>query len=336
MKNRYEVPDYLQMFFSTYLYQQRGLSSNTISAYSYSLLLFLNYYQNSMGIRPDKITFSDINKESVIGFCDWIENTKKCSVSTRNQRLTAIHALFRYIQGETPVHLSLCRDILSIKLKKCKKEPPHYLSVDAIKSILSSPNPNTKEGLRELAVIALLYDSAIRVQELIDLKLGDTFIKTPATVKVLGKGNRTRIVPISKATAKIIKLYIKKYNINDAGEILFFNRSGNTLTRMGVNYILNKHIRLVELENSDLITIKVTPHILRHSKATHLLADGVNLIYIRDLLGHTSITTTEIYATSNPEFLRRAIEKSSILIEDQKISTSKKQELAEFLKSYCI
>jgi len=330
-----DFPDYLELFFSKYAFLQRGLSPNTVSSYSDSLLLFLRFCEDVKGIRPEKITLFAINKHFVIDFCDWVESSLENSVATRNQRLTAMHALFRYIQGESPGHAALCRDILSIRMKKRRQEPPRYLSMEAIKAILASPDAKTKEGIRDLAIIGLLYDSAVRVQELLDLRFGDVTLGKPSTIRVLGKGNKQRIVPILPATAKILALYAKRYGLDDAAKHFFTNRGNNPLTRVGVSYILNKHVDAVKEKLPELITTTVTPHILRHSKATHLLLADVNLIYIRDLLGHSSVTTTEIYASTNPDFLRQAIEKtSSSVFTYVKGRAAKKIELSDFLKQY--
>ena len=332
---RTEFPDYLELFFSQYVFLQRGLSANTVSSYSDGFLLFFRYCDEIKGIKPNKLTFRLINKRLITDFCDWIEVEHGSSTATRNQRLTAIHAFFRYIQYESPEHVALSRDILSIRMKKCRQAPPKYLSTEAVKAILASPDSNTINGIRDLAVLCLLYDSAMRVQELIDLKIGDITLGKPAVIRVTGKGNKIRSIPILPETTNILSIYIKKYSLSDCGNQLFTNRSGNKLTRVGISYILNKYVRSIKIESPNLIPITVTPHIMRHSKASHLLSAGVNLIYIRDLLGHSSVTTTEIYATANPEFLRQAIEKSSENISvDIYYNETKRKELTEFLKQY--
>jgi site-specific recombinase XerD len=330
-----DFADHLELFFSQYVFLQRGLSPNTVSSYSDSLLLFLRFCDEAKGIKPNKLTLSNISKQLVLDYCDWIESALHCSVATRNQRLTAIHAVFRYIQGESPMHVALSRDILSIRMKKNKQVPPRYLSAEAVKAVLASPDAKTKKGLRDLAILCLLYDSAVRVQELIDLQLGDITLGNPSVVRVTGKGKKQRVVPILPATANILALYIRKYGLESKERHIFTNMSNNPLTRVGVNYILNKYVDMVKDKWPDIITIKVTPHVIRHSKATHLLSADVNLIYIRDLLGHSSVITTEVYAKTNPEFLRRAIEKTSnhIFGEVQE-SSPEKQRLPEFLKQY--
>ena len=134
--------------------------------------------------------------------------------------------------------------------------------------------------------------------------------------------------------ARILEIYMKRYGLSVPDAALFTNRSGQRLTRVGVNYILNKYVAEVKEESPDLIPISVTPHVVRHSKASHLLSAGVNLIYIRDLLGHSSVTTTEIYATTNPEFLQKAIENSALKTTPKSSYAPNTKDLTDFLKRY--
>lgn len=337
---RTEFLDYLKLFFSKYITLQRGFSANTVSSYSDAFILFFRYCWEVAQIRQDKLSFNKINKKLVEGFCEWLEKENECAVSTRNQRLAALHALFRYIQSESPEHISLCRDILSIRMKKTQKTPPKYLSIDAIKGLLSMPNKNSKEGRRDLAILALLYDTAARVQELIDLCVGDIKFGVHTTVKLTGKGNKVRLVPILPETANIIKIYIKENQLNKShcAELpLFTNRSNQKLTRVGITYILNKYVLMAKQTSPDLFSEPVSPHTLRHSKATHLLMGDVNLVYIRDFLGHVSVVTTEIYAKANPEFIRKAIEKVAVSTSSiNDYSEEEKRELTDFLKKFRI
>ncbi|MDD2299212.1 MAG: site-specific integrase [Fermentimonas sp.] len=328
--------DYLELFFSKYVLLQRGLSSNTISSYSDAFLMLFRYLEEVKHLKPHQVTFLHVGKETIADYCEWLELSLGNSIATRNQRLTAVHALFRYIQAEDPSRIAQCRDILGIKMKKHRSTPPKYLSVDAIKAILAKPDSKSDTGIRDLALLCLLYDSAARVQELINLKVADIVLDKPATVRITGKGDKIRIVPLLPETAVILKQYIKRYRLTAKDSVLFTNRSGNKLTRVGVNYILNKYIEIVNQQSPGLINITVTPHVLRHSKATHLLSAGVNLVYIRDLLGHSSVVTTEIYATANPEFLRKAIEQNAIRTSPKRLSltASETTDLITFLKRF--
>ena len=231
----------------------------------------------------------------------------------------------------------LCASILGIKTRKVPVTPMNYLSVEAIKILFSLHNSSSTEGRREMAILVLLYDSGARVQEIADLTFGDIRNKKPATVKLTGKGNKTRTIPLMPQTLDIINIYMndckRKKEIQPVHP-LFFNKKFEKLTRAGVAYILDKYVEKARSHCPELFLEKISPHTLRHSKAMHLLEGGVNLIYIRDFLGHTSVITTEIYAKSNPEIKRKAIENASPnVLPAEKYSGKEKEEMIEWLKT---
>jgi site-specific recombinase XerD len=199
------------------------------------------------------------------------------------------------------------------------------------------PEINLHSGRRDLSVLALMYDTGARVQEIADLKVADIRIKAPATIRLTGKGNKTRIIPLMPQTMSIVKKYMADYGLLDEtkqAKSLFFNKKSEKLTRAGLSYILNKYVDQAKVTNKELFPEKMSAHVLRHSKAMHLLQSGVNLIYIRDFLGHSSVTTTEIYAKSNPEIKRKAIEGASQkVLPKEKFSTKEKEDLCEWLKT---
>jgi site-specific recombinase XerD len=337
MKN--EFPEALTSFFGQYLELQKGLSPNTVSSYSDAFLLLFAYYKEIYRVLPNRITFQSISQESIMGFCKWLETDRKSSIKTRNLRLTAIHAFFRYIEMHDPSKLALCKSILNIPMKKCEKKPPAHLSEEELKLLFAEPDVKKKGGIRDLAIMTLLYDTGTRVSELIGLKIEDVRLeKGTATVRVLGKGRKQRIVPISSATADIVKAYYKssRIDVGDPHRAIFTNSRGETLTRPGVNYILDKYVKRVRQQNPDKYNFKITAHTMRHSKATVLLLSDVNLVYIRDFLGHASVVSTEIYAKTNPEFLRRAIEKNARNYTDAigEYDPDGKEALTEFLKTF--
>lgn len=316
---------------------QRGYSDNTIKSYRDTFIIFLRYSNNILAIKPEKLNLVFMDKKMIDNFLLWLEIDMKSSISTRNQRLAALHAFFRYVQIEAPEYIQICNDILSIRSKKTPSPVMSYLSIAAITELLASPNMKLKHERRDLAVLALLYDTGARVQEVSDLIICNIRIKIPATIQLTGKGNKTRIIPLMPQTVNIIKCYMTENNLLDESCIskpLFYNKSNKKLTRAGISYILNKYVEIARKKQPDLYPAKVTPHVLRHSKAMHLLESDVNLIYIRDFLGHESVITTEIYAKSNPEIKRKAIEQASpSLLPDEKYSKETKQELLDWLKS---
>lgn len=330
-----DFADYVHTFFIRYLPQQRGLSKNTISSYSYAAMLFYDYCDAVRHIRPDKLTFSKISKDLVEDFCIWIETSRHCSVSTRNQRLAAIHALFLYIQSEAIEQIALCRDILEIPVKKTATMPPTYLTAEETTLLFSMPNTHCKQGRRDLALLLVLYDTGARAQELINLCVGDFTFGKETTVKLFGKGSKTRIVPIMPETVGIVKGYMKEHRIQQFDQALFVNRSNTKLTVMGVTYVLKKYIKLAKAANPHLFKDPVSPHMLRRTKGSHLVQGGVNIYYVRDFLGHASVVTTERYVRNNPEVVRKAIEKASegISSDQDYFGEDEKQAMKDFLKS---
>jgi len=184
------------------------------------------------------------------------------------------------------------------------------LPLDSVKGLLNQPDRTTIQGKRDAVLLSLLYDTGARVQELVDLKVGDITLNDAITIMLTGKGGKSRIVPVMRPTGELIRQYIKgvglsspMYNRNP----LFTNCSNKPLTRAGVTYILKKYAEQAQSHGVKDITREITPHWLRHSKAMHLLQSGVNLVYIRDLLGHADISTTEIYARADEKMKRKAL-----------------------------
>jgi len=164
---------YLTEFLSSYLPVQKNVSKNTILSYRDTFKLLINYYQKIKDIPVERITLELLSRQWLTDFLEWLETDRKCSISTRNQRLAAIHSFFRYIQAEEPTDIFHFQKIASIPIKKAKKPVVEYLSPNAIKILLEQPDRHTTRGRRDLTLISILYDSGARVQELIDIKVGD-------------------------------------------------------------------------------------------------------------------------------------------------------------------
>ena len=202
--------------------------------------------------------------------------------------------------------------ILSIKFKNTRKETMNYLTIEGIMLLLQQPDTTTTRGRRDLTLLSLMYDTGSRVQEIIDLTPSMIRFNKPPTIKVIGKGNKARIIPMLDAQTDHLVHYVKEHRLNEHSANmypLFFNSRKDKLTRAGINHILNKYAAMARIQDKTLIPEKISCHSLRHSKAMHLLQAGVNLVYIRDILGHVSIQTTEIYARVDSKQKREAIEK---------------------------
>ena len=294
---------HLTAFLSDYLPIQKNVSRNTIKSYRDTFKLLLLFCEKEESLPAEKITMKKLSSDLVGRFLNWLETERKSSVSTRNLRLTAIHSFFRYAQSEAPESLYHYQKVLAIPVKKKRQAVVEHLSPEGIRLLLEQPDKHTAHGRRDLALMSLMYDSGARVQEIIDLSVRDFVPGNNPVLILTGKGNKTRRVPVMKNTAALVETYISENRLDLAHKAsypLFTNKQHNRLTKEGVAYVINKYAVMAH-EISDKVPEKVKCHMLRHSKAVHLLQAGVNLIYIRDFLGHSDIKTTEIKRRSGAE-----------------------------------
>ena len=329
---------YISNFITRYLTNEKGASPNTIAAYRDTFVLLLNFIQDMKRIKVEKLTLEKITKTTITEFLDWIQKERKCSNSTRNNRLAAIHSFYRYLQLEHLDYLHECQKILSIKFKKTKKENINYLTIEGIKLLLQQPDTSSLKGRRDLTLLSLMYDSGARVQEIIDLTPSMLQLNKPATIRIIGKGNKARLVPMLDAQTDHLKNYLKENSLNEPFANmypLFFNSRRGKLTRAGINYTVKKNAEKARGENGTIIPDRISCHSLRHSKAMHLLQAGVNLVYIRDILGHVSIQTTEVYARADSKQKREALEKAYVNVNpDEEPIWVKDENLINWLKKF--
>lgn len=279
---------YLTKFFTDYLIGERGVSSNTIRAYSNTFTLLLTYMKEKEGVPAQNLELKHLTRKTILHFLDWLQEIRQCTNSTRNQRLAAIHSFFKYLQYEDSTRINQWQEILSIRVKKQERKSVNYLSLDGIKCLLEQVPVNTKSGRRNLALLSLLYDSGARVQEIIELTPASLNLNKPYTITIFGKGSKKRIVPLQEEQINLLQLYMTENNLDKAfsnQKPLFANNRGSRLTNAGITYILNVYASNARMTNPELIPDKISPHCLRHSKAMHLLQAGVNIVYIRDILG---------------------------------------------------
>jgi len=324
---------HLTKYFAEYLPKQTAASPNTIHSYRDTFVQLMGFYKAEYGLPPERLAYGEFTAGRIERFLTYLEETRGIGISTRNQRLAAIHAFFRYLQYRDPAGFEQCAQILSVPFKKAPVKPMNYLSTEEMKLLFSIPDQKKDGQLRGLAIMVLLYETGARVQELIDLCPANIRFSTTVTVELHGKGNKTRLVPVNADAAAIVRNYIRRCSRTDADKPLFVNRKGEKLTRAGIQYIIDKYVSTAQLQRPDLFRNRVTNHCFRHSKAMHLLEAGVNLIYIRDLLGHTSVVTTEIYAKTNPKIKEEQLKKHSASVETaQKYSKKQKEDLIDWLK----
>jgi len=269
--------------FKNYLKLERGLSMNSIESYEFDLIQFKNFIiENSINESPKKCSSSTVKRYLYKNF-----SNKKSRSQARS--ISALKSFFNYLLFEGEIHSSPINDIESPKIEN---KLPEVLTEDEIKRLISSVNLDSEFGQRNKTIIEVLYGTGIRVSELTDLKLSNIFFDENI-LKVTGKGNKERFVPLGKIASIEIKKYLSdrdKLKINSKfSDILFLNRYGRQLTRSMIFKVINDYSKNAKIDK------KISPHTLRHSYATHLLKNGADLRTIQLILGHESITTTEIY-----------------------------------------
>ena len=308
-----DFASHLTEFLGHYLPDLKNVSTHTISSYCDTFRLFLSYCQDVETLRIEKLSLEDFKPELVDKFLQWLKTERNNGAATRNQRLAAIHSFAKYLQIQDPRLLLNFQRILAIPVMKTERKAIKPLSKEAVALLLRQPDTSTLRGRRDATILCFLYDTAARVQEICDLRIKDVRLDYPSSVRILGKGRKTRTVPILPATAQNLKSYLTETHMLEPEKShlpLFTNRDGKSLTRAGVAYILNKYVKEAsEIDSS--IPEKISPHVLRHTKAMHIYEAENNLIYVRDFLGHADIKTTGIYAQSSLSMKRKALEKVS-------------------------
>lgn len=315
MQNVTDFAKLLSRYFNTYLVNQRGATPGTILTYRQAFVQFIEFMNASKNTKPEKILLKDFSRENVLLFLDWLEKIKNSSISTRNLRLAVMRSFASFLKFEHPDHLEECMLILSIRFKKDTSGEMVYLKNEGMKLLLEQPDQKTSTGRRDFLILSIFYTTGIRVSELINIRVRDISLETPKVLKVLGKGRKIRFVPLLKHVVLPLKLYLEEQKLTEPqnlDDFLFLNHLKTQFTRQGVFHVVTKYVKMAREKNPVIIPEGIGCHSIRHSTAMELVNSGVDLIYIRDLLGHVSVQTTEIYGRADTEARRKAIEASSI------------------------
>ncbi len=321
----------VQDFLTTYIIGECNYSMNTKSSYSTTFHLFLEFMNKEKKIKPNKIEIETITKEVIVQFLDWLEINRNISLQTRNQRLSCIKSFYKYVQVNEPDLFDTCSLILSIKNKKVHNKIISYFSEDEIRIMINYLN-NFKD-LKKLTMVCVLYETGARISEFINIKLNDLNLSDNASITLYGKSNKVRVVPISQELVKLINKYLKEAYINYGEDYLFYSNYKKSYERSSINKIIHNFILQLKTEYPNYFHGSYSPHSFRHTKATHLYNNGTPLLYIKNFLGHSTISSTEIYASTDSKKQREEILKNAESIKTKnKYSTNKKDNLENWLK----
>jgi len=303
------IHDYLKI----YLPKQRNVSPNTLRSYQKSLEELLDFVKDREQIPLGQITFEYLTADMILSFLEYLEIDKACSISTQNTRFAAIRAFMEYAADYDVALVANLNKLKKVPFRKSdSKVLVDYISMAAITAIIEQPDTSTQKGLRDQFFMILLYDTGARVQEILDIKLCDLQLGRLPKVTLLGKGRKTRVVPLMEKTVQHLKKYLLVFHADSAPAAdlpLFYSvthSERHPLTPRMTQYILQKYGEQARKICQE-VPPNVHPHLFRHSRAMHLYQEGMDLTLVSQWLGHSQLETTQIYAHADTEHKRRAI-----------------------------
>jgi integrase/recombinase XerD len=321
-------------YFTDHLPRVRGASPHTIHGYRDSIVLLLRFLSARHKRRTEELDLKDLEPAGILAFLSHLEKERKNGVATRNVRLTAIHALFRFVASRNPEQLSLAQQVLGIPFKRAPERAIDYLEWEEIDAILKAIDRTTSQGTRDYALLATMFNTGARVQEIADLRACDLQLTKPFQVRLFGKGRKERYCPLWPQTAAVLRAFSKERNLDLRSEVrVFLNHRDEPLTRFGIRHILGRRLDRASQFVPHLRKKRLHPHSMRHSTAIALLKSGVDLSTISHYLGHASLTTTNRYAKVDLEMKRKAIARVKPVAHQSHTPWSKNSTILDWLES---
>jgi site-specific recombinase XerD len=305
---------FVRRFLLEHLVTERNLARNTQRSYRDTLVLLLPWLTAQTSKAADQLVVSDLSAARVRQFLSYLEKERQCSIRTRNQRLAALHALARFIGMSSPEQIVWSGEVRAIPFKKAAQTQIAYLEKTEMDALLNAPDRQTAQGQRDYALLLFLYNSGARADEVAQLTIADLQIaavpaKQTALVILHGKGAKTRRCPLWEQTVIVLRPLIAG---RAATERVFLNRRSQPLTRFGIHTLVERYAKRLEETFPALREKHVSPHVIRHTTATHLLRAGVDINTIRAWLGHVSLKTTNVYAEVDLEMKAKALARCEV------------------------
>jgi site-specific recombinase XerD len=304
MNDRTLLGPWIRRFLLDHVVAERNLARNTQASYRDTLALLLPFVRATTTTPIDRLAIETLSPITVRRFLEHLEHDRRCSGATRNQRLGAIRSLAKFIGMHSPEHLAWCAEIRAIPFKKTAQPAMAYLDKPEMDGVLKIPNRRTEQGARDHALLLFLYNTGARVDEAAHVTVADLALGTSPSVRLIGKGNKTRSCPLWPLTAEVLKRLVLGRAPLDP---VFRNRRGQPLTRFGIYRLVKQTVSQARLSISSLTAKRVSPHTVRHTCAVHLLRAGVDINTIRAWLGHVSLDTTHVYAEIDLEMKAQAL-----------------------------
>jgi len=303
------LAELIQAFFRRHLIGTRGVSPHTLHAYRDAIRGLLRFAAARWKRAVVDLTLDELGRGTVLAFLEHLEQGRGNAVVTRNARLAALHALYRFMAAEDPATLGVCQQVLAIPYKRTPSRPVTCLARAEVEHLLGAISRSTAHGRRDVALLQFLYNTGARAQEVVDVRLPAVRFEAPAQVRLLGKGRKERLCPLWPETIALLRAMLKDRGVrSDADVPLFVNATGRPLTRFGLRHIVRMRVAVAAVSRPTLSKVRITPHTFRHTTALHLLQAGVELNAVRSWLGHASIETTHAYVEVDLQMKRAALD----------------------------
>ncbi len=300
------IAPHIEAFLRQHLARHRGASQHTCDSYAYSFQSLFEFASQRLKVPPSALALEQLDAPLVSAFLEHLETTRRNSAETRNIRLAAIRSFFRFLQHREPAALDQVRRVLAIPFKKTDTHLVPYLNQQEVQALLDAPDPATRVGIRDRAMLHLAVCAGLRVSELTGL-CTDQVAPQSMSIRVRGKGRRERALPLWKTTASALRAWLAVRGTIPAPE-LFVNARGQPFSRWGVAYLLRRHAETASRKCSSLHSKPPSPHVLRHTCAMVVLQATHDIRKVSLWLGHSNLATTEIYVRADPSEKLEAIE----------------------------
>jgi integrase/recombinase XerD len=302
------IAPHVQAFFADYLCQQRRLSPHTIMSCRDTFRLLLTFLRDQMGVEPSALRIADVDAPVVLRFLTYLEQERGNSVRSRNIRLAAIRSFFRLVALRDPDSLGIVTRVLAIPVKREDQKLIGYLTRPEMQALLAAPDRLTWVGRRDHALLLTLYNTGARVSEITRLKRDHVCCGDSTFLQLQGKGRKERTIPLWAGTVQVLRAWFQELGAY-APNIAFPSVRGKPLSRDGVDYLLKQTVQRAIAACPSLATKTVSPHVVRHTTAMHLLQAGVDIATIALWLGHESIDTTHVYLQADLAMKEKALGK---------------------------
>ena len=304
------VGPWIRRFLLEHLVGERNLALQTQASYRDALVLLLPFAAGLARKSVDRLEVEDLSPDVLRRFLRHVEEDRHCSVATRNHRLAAVHSLASFIALHSPEHVAWCSAVETVPFKKTSKPQVPYLDKPEMDALRLAPDRNDSQGFRDYAVLLFFYNTGARADEVARIAIQDLDLGRTPSVKILGKGRKTRFCPLWPETVQTLKVLIASRAVQ---EPVFLSRGGKAITRFGLYDLVRRYAALAAKTHPDILKKRVSPHTLRHTAAVHLLRSGVDINTIRGWLGHVSLDTTMIYAEVDLETKAKALSRCDVV-----------------------